>query len=396
MKQVANESPGTGQVAQPVILYERYGRHEQQQQQQQDCQDQGDSIESKSIVSSNGEDAGAKTAPAAAAAVALVGVEAGSKLSPAMSRMLAVDADNYMLRKGTSGGSNAGGSATNSAKLAAIAERANNHHNNNNNINNINNINNLSRSHSRCCPFPSGKQQRLSAASLSVNSSFIQSTDSKFRAQINLSNNLFASISTQPPPPPPPPLDNSQCYDAAGSIVDEICNSGNNKVDKDEEVVEGVEQVEPGTISDNYSVEVSCARPLSFHRHMCWCDGGDGGGCPPEKKQRATGTTTRCSDVCVNLKETGVAAAAGGQVALSKNGIELLSADGERKISESICNSQNLCCCMCGSLCSSECHACFHRVCGQFSGQHLCQWTNTKGHASPGQVFDKEKVSFYI
>ncbi|XP_043281420.1 phosphatidylinositol 3-kinase regulatory subunit alpha isoform X2 [Venturia canescens] len=37
-----------------------------------------------------------------------------------------------------------------------------------------------------------------------------------------------------------------------------------------------------------------------------------------------------------------------------------------------------------------ECHACFHHVCAEFSGQHLCQWSS-KGHALPGQVFDKEK-----
>ncbi|XP_024878130.1 protein kinase C delta type-like, partial [Temnothorax curvispinosus] len=38
-----------------------------------------------------------------------------------------------------------------------------------------------------------------------------------------------------------------------------------------------------------------------------------------------------------------------------------------------------------------ECHACFHIVCSDYSGQHLCQWT-TKGHALPGQVHDKDKV----
>ncbi|XP_051171455.1 phosphatidylinositol 3-kinase regulatory subunit alpha isoform X2 [Leptopilina boulardi] len=37
-----------------------------------------------------------------------------------------------------------------------------------------------------------------------------------------------------------------------------------------------------------------------------------------------------------------------------------------------------------------ECHACFHVVCSEYSGQHLCQWSS-KGHALPGQVFDKEK-----
>ncbi|XP_076751688.1 phosphatidylinositol 3-kinase regulatory subunit alpha isoform X2 [Xylocopa sonorina] len=37
-----------------------------------------------------------------------------------------------------------------------------------------------------------------------------------------------------------------------------------------------------------------------------------------------------------------------------------------------------------------ECHACFHVVCSEYSGQHLCQW-NSKGHVLPGQVLDKDK-----
>ncbi|XP_050584994.1 phosphatidylinositol 3-kinase regulatory subunit alpha isoform X3 [Bombus affinis] len=37
-----------------------------------------------------------------------------------------------------------------------------------------------------------------------------------------------------------------------------------------------------------------------------------------------------------------------------------------------------------------ECHACFHVVCSEHSGQHLCQWSS-KGHALPGQVLDKDK-----
>ncbi|XP_014482039.1 PREDICTED: phosphatidylinositol 3-kinase regulatory subunit alpha isoform X2 [Dinoponera quadriceps] len=37
-----------------------------------------------------------------------------------------------------------------------------------------------------------------------------------------------------------------------------------------------------------------------------------------------------------------------------------------------------------------ECHACFHVVCSDYGGQHLCQWS-TKGHALPGQVHDEDK-----
>ncbi|XP_016905595.1 phosphatidylinositol 3-kinase regulatory subunit alpha isoform X2 [Apis cerana] len=42
-----------------------------------------------------------------------------------------------------------------------------------------------------------------------------------------------------------------------------------------------------------------------------------------------------------------------------------------------------------GVICK-ECHACFHVVCSEYSGQHLCQWSS-KGHALPGQVLDKDK-----
>lgn len=86
-----------------------------------------------------------------------------------------------------------------------------------------------------------------------------------------------------------------------------------------------------------------CARLVSFHRNMCWCG------------------------------------------ALMK---------GVKIVDEGVEEAYNgpLCCCMCGSLCPTECHACFHVVCAEYSGQHLCQW-GSKGRGLPGQVFDREKVS---
>ena len=50
------------------------------------------------------------------------------------------------------------------------------------------------------------------------------------------------------------------------------------------------------------------------------------------------------------------------------------------------------CVCMSGTACFPECHACFHNVCVPWAGTRPCQWSS-KGHARPGQVYDKEKVS---
>lgn len=108
-----------------------------------------------------------------------------------------------------------------------------------------------------------------------------------------------------------------------------------------------------------------CARLVSFHRYMCWC-----------------GTAVA---EAVDANSVGDRAIKGGKsAAIPYEGFR-------RTVRDDNCSSSSLCCCMCGSLCPAECHACFHIVCSDYNGQHLCQWT-TKGHALPGQVHDKDKV----
>lgn len=115
-----------------------------------------------------------------------------------------------------------------------------------------------------------------------------------------------------------------------------------------------------------------CARPVSFHRYLCWCG---------VQQQSAV-----AEDIDAN--SIGDGRAKGGRGTVTHEG-ELAA---RRTVRDDSNNSSSLCCCMCGSLCPAECHACFHIKCSDYSGQHLCQWT-TKGHALPGQVHDKDKVS---
>ena len=158
---------------------------------------------------------------------------------------------------------------------------------------------------------------------------------------------------------------------------------------------------------------VSCARPLSFHRHMCWCSSQ----VPVSKNSFGDDETTEVEiehlKVTINNNNNSssnnnnnVKSNLTGHEATRKNSNNFLVVAGVIKskdisgkaIDDRVVNHVNsyrsLCCCMCGSLCPTECHACFHVVCSEYSGQHLCQWSS-KGHALPGQVFDKEKVSLH-
>lgn len=112
-----------------------------------------------------------------------------------------------------------------------------------------------------------------------------------------------------------------------------------------------------------------CARLVSFHRYMCWCG------------------TQPVATEAVDANSIGDRAKGGKSAATPYEGLA-----ARRTVRDDSCNSSSLCCCMCGSLCPAECHACFHIVCSDYSSQHLCQWS-TKGHALPGQVHDKDKVS---
>lgn len=41
-----------------------------------------------------------------------------------------------------------------------------------------------------------------------------------------------------------------------------------------------------------------------------------------------------------------------------------------------LCTCYMSCCCMCGSLCSPDCHACFHSLCVRFAANYVCQRNN--------------------
>ncbi|KAF5287242.1 hypothetical protein FQR65_LT12286 [Abscondita terminalis] len=41
-----------------------------------------------------------------------------------------------------------------------------------------------------------------------------------------------------------------------------------------------------------------------------------------------------------------------------------------------LCSCQMSCCCMCASLCSPDCHACFHKICVRFATNYMCQKNN--------------------
>lgn len=115
-----------------------------------------------------------------------------------------------------------------------------------------------------------------------------------------------------------------------------------------------------------------CARPVSFHRYMCWCSA---------QQQLQLQQPAVAEGVDAN---SSIGRAKGGRGSATHEGLAT-----RRTVRD---DNSSLCCCMCGSLCPAECHACFHIVCSDYSGQHLCKWT-TKGHALPGQVHDKDKVS---
>ncbi|KAM0736326.1 Phosphatidylinositol 3-kinase regulatory subunit alpha [Formica fusca] len=122
-----------------------------------------------------------------------------------------------------------------------------------------------------------------------------------------------------------------------------------------------------GVESELGFTKLVCARLVSFHRYMCWC------GAQPAVAEAA------------DANSVGDRAKGGKSAATPYEGLA-----ARRTVRDDSCSNSRLCCCMCGSLCPAECHACFHIVCSDYSGQHLCQWT-TKGHALPGQVHDKDK-----
>nr|XP_031848511.1 uncharacterized protein LOC116433983 [Nomia melanderi]XP_031848512.1 uncharacterized protein LOC116433983 [Nomia melanderi]XP_031848513.1 uncharacterized protein LOC116433983 [Nomia melanderi] len=152
-----------------------------------------------------------------------------------------------------------------------------------------------------------------------------------------------------------------------------------------------------------------CARPASFHRYMCFCKDGAqlqllqqqqqhrGGPLYPNNiggtvlssllggRERAEGGVDSYA-----IGHEGSGAGVGQRALLKGVGSGAEQPATDRTYAEF--TRFTGCCCMCGSICPTECHACFHVVCSEYNGQHLCQWSS-KGHALPGQVLDKDKVS---
>lgn len=58
-----------------------------------------------------------------------------------------------------------------------------------------------------------------------------------------------------------------------------------------------------------------------------------------------------------------------------------------------LCTCYMSCCCMCGSLCSPDCHACFHSLCVRFAANYACQRNN---EILPPATLNHEKVRFPI
>lgn len=54
-----------------------------------------------------------------------------------------------------------------------------------------------------------------------------------------------------------------------------------------------------------------------------------------------------------------------------------------------LCSCELSCCCNCGPLCSTDCHACFHNFCLRFFPNYTCQRDND---ALPPAILDYDKV----
>ena len=54
-----------------------------------------------------------------------------------------------------------------------------------------------------------------------------------------------------------------------------------------------------------------------------------------------------------------------------------------------LCTCRISCCCMCGSLCPPDCHACFHKVCLPLASNYICQ---RNPDVLPPATLDNNKV----
>ncbi|XP_043801308.1 uncharacterized protein LOC122719497 isoform X1 [Apis laboriosa] len=330
--------------------------------------------------------------------------------STAMSRLLAVDSDNYMLRKGAT---SANGAVASTSTVPAIVPAAS--------ISNASSIAQNLQLHPRQIPPPRNFHTKLGFNS--------NGTYSDLETSIAITTKTCtSSIKTMPandPPPPSEPLNSKgsaalllpkrhtsvnqqqihsvnnaasssssfcsvtsvtstkflnlpisrkQQFSKLSLITDQFRSNPTSK-STSKELLENAEEFSHLWPSGLFP----CARTVSFHQYLCSCN---------DFSQQNSESSINGNAYDVMAEKS---------VYSNSIGHEGFGGDsGQRALDKGIgagrepATMRNLCCCMCGSLCPPECHACFHVVCSEYSGQHLCQWSS-KGHALPGQVLDKDK-----
>lgn len=335
--------------------------------------------------------------------------------STAMSRLLAVDSDNYMLRKGAT---SANGAVASTSTVPAIVPAAS--------ISNASSIAQNLQLHPRQIPPPRNFHTKLGFNS--------NGTYSDLETSIAITaKTCTSSIKTMPvndPPPPSEPLNSKgsaalllpkrhtsvnqqqihpvnnaasssssfcsvtsltstkflnlpisrkQQFSKLSLIADQFRSNPTSK-SASKELLENAEEFSHLWPSGLFP----CARTVSFHQYLCSCN---------DFSQQNSESSMNGNAYDVMAEESVYSNSIGHEGFGGDSGQRAL--DKGTGAGREPATMRNLCCCMCGSLCPPECHACFHVVCSEYSGQHLCQWSS-KGHALPGQVLDKDKVSKII
>lgn len=181
-------------------------------------------------------------------------------------------------------------------------------------------------------------------------------------------------------------------------------NNGNNKSDSPQQQqflsASNEEKRENETELDNRSRLLCCARVFSFHRYVCRCHDAV---VTLQQQHQLSKESWEIESAVVDLNWIENDAIVGSNSSVDKatrsskgkSACDTLEARtfAASRVPEG--GRLSACCCMCASLCPADCRACFHIVCSVYSGQHLCQWSN-KGHALPGQIFYEDKVSISV
>ncbi|XP_043256902.1 phosphatidylinositol 3-kinase regulatory subunit alpha isoform X1 [Colletes gigas] len=289
--------------------------------------------------------------------------------STAMSRLLAVDADNYMLRKGagttTTTSTVAASTSSASSTIASQAAIATNLqlHRDTRKRQFLTNVvtSNVTCNEIQMTPSTSspGEDRSRGTVALSKRYPNQQSSVNSNSCAVVTVTATTSSVSTS--------LTNGNAivsHRVTGRSNVSTLNEEQNARKSAEEAAREYDELWKGF--------VSCARPVSFHRYVCWCEGG----------------VQQNRDASKPIGHEGSGPGSGQRALVKGKGGGLEPPPLDRtfaKLGRNPC-----CCCMCGSVCPAECHACFHVVCSEHSGQHLCQWSS-KGHALPGQLYDKDK-----